>query len=256
MIDFQQQKVLFLGDVHGNEHWTEQVLELLDYEFIYQVGDFGINNSETFRPMIQGWLVINNAHMVVIPGNHENYPLLHSWPINEHGFHVEPGNDRIWYATRGNVWTHCGYKIAALGGAFSIDRGFRKEGKSWWPEETITEEDYEALVDNMLDAGWDDVDLFLSHDIPAGTQPAPRGFANLPQALEDESLRQRLILTKAVMHAAPKLLIHGHWHINMTSRFFGPDFTTECWGLNCDGFPGNFTETLDFPGLMASFDVE
>lgn len=249
---FTDSRIMLAGDWHGNLKWGLHCVTEADEHgctLMYHLGDFGIwPNEDEYLDSIQYRLETNYIRMIVIPGNHEDYDRLHSWPINDAGFYEQPEHPNIWYAPRGHVWVHSGKVVAALGGAFSIDKGWRYEGISWWPQEEITIEDVEALSTNLNGRK---VDLFLSHDCPDGVVPSPlvnKQFT-LPQDLEDESLRQRQILRLAVDIAKPTLLVHGHWHKKMRGKLSGANYDTEVWGLNMDGSRDNI-RVVDFPDIL------
>lgn len=230
--NFQSPNVGFAGDWHGTVRWAVKALKVLDawgVKFVYHLGDFGVWPDTTvekwgtnYRRSINGLLYKYGMQMVVILGNHEWYDKVEEWPLNEFGFIVEPEHPYIWYATRGQVWQHNDAWVAGLGGAFSIDKDFRAEGLEWWPQEAITVENVETLRANMEAAGIDKVDLFLSHDHPAGLNHGKE--FDLDPHLANESARQRVILRDAVDYARPFNLVHGHWHKKLINRYEGAGF--------------------------------
>lgn len=242
---FKTDKAGFAGDWHGNTRWAVSCLNAFAdnmMNIVYQVGDFGVwggLEGTEYRKAIQETLHVLRQTLVVIPGNHENYDLIESWPINEFGFIVEPENYLIWYAPRGHVWLHNDTRFAALGGAFSIDVGMRKAGKSWWPQEEIKYADVLALQANMDANDWWAVDVLLTHDIPAGCSVGQKRF-QLPVDLENESYRQRMILREGVDIAKPQTIVHGHWHKYLVNVINGVspdgfDYRADVIGLAEDG---------------------
>lgn len=240
----------FAGDWHGNTKWAMQSLEKFDDEniqTIYHLGDFGVwhgEDGEFYRYAINRRLAENDQHMIVTLGNHENYDLLTTFPLNKEGFAVEYTNPRIWYATRGQLWMHAGLRFASLGGAFSIDKHRRTAHKSWWPQEEITWDNYMALKENMQRLDWSHVDVFLSHDLPAGVDVGPKAFT-LGDHLENEAQRQRKILREAYDYALPQYGFHGHWHKYLVNDHVGVNamtgfsYQTTIYGLTCDGMARN-----------------
>jgi hypothetical protein len=229
----------FAGDWHGNEPWAMIAMDYFfkkNVDFIYHLGDFGVwPGGKQYRANINTMLDINNAMMVVVLGNHENYDIVETWPLNRLGFIVEPDHHHIWYAPRGHVWMHNYATVCALGGAFSIDKFMRTEGRSWWPQEEITAENVLTLEKNLNKNYIYNVDLFLSHDIPAGLDVGKKKFA-LPPDLENESYRQRMILREAVDMSGVD--------------FYGTEYKCNTIGLAEDGkLHGNVMTAMLVPSL-------
>jgi hypothetical protein len=79
------------------------------------------------------------------------HPLIREvYGANDNG--VRPlRNGVLAWADRGAVWAWHGFRFGALGGGVSIDRAVRVENESWWPTETITDHDVEALITRAPD---------------------------------------------------------------------------------------------------------
>ena len=96
-------------------------------------------------------------------GNHEAYPLIEKLPIVDfHGTPARKVNDSIYYAISGEVYNLCGKKCLVVNGADSHDKAFRKEGKSWWEQERITQDDINKALISLAQHG-DEVDFIFSH---------------------------------------------------------------------------------------------
>lgn len=122
------------------------------------------------------------------------------------------------------------------GGAFSIDKFMRTIYKSWWPQEILSKEETEELI-NYYNENYSNykIDYFISHDTPLFEHYQDDSiFMNQSDFYEDYShkinLRKIYELTKA-----PKI-IHGHYH--RFNKFIQDG--VENITLNCDGSP--FTE--------------
>jgi len=215
-------RLLVAGDTHGNLDWIGTLCKLAarhGCQGIVQLGDFG------FWPDQQVWrselrLVINNRwldavaavaarHNVwlrVLDGNHDAHPLArHAYPADDNG--VRPiRSGVIDWADRGSVWAWCGRRFAALGGAVSIDKEWRRPEVSWWSTEEITEDELQALVDR---AGDTSVDVLLTHDAPE----LPPGFGELSNSTLAAACRRSARMIEAAADALqPKVLVHGHFH--------------------------------------------
>ena len=96
-------------------------------------------------------------------GNHEAYPLIEKLPIVDfHGTPARKVNDSIYYAISGEVYNLCGKKCLVVNGADSHDKAFRTEGKSWWEQEYITQDDINKALISLAQHG-DEVDFIFSH---------------------------------------------------------------------------------------------
>lgn len=75
---------------------------------------------------------------------------------------IEPD---ILHLMRGYVFTIEGMKFFTFGGGYSVDKIFRKEGISWFPEEEPSKKEYARGLRNLRKAGYK-VDYILSHTAP------------------------------------------------------------------------------------------
>jgi Icc-related predicted phosphoesterase len=207
--------IYILGDVHGyfsvlnyflrklhtyrEEH--EVFYEKDEYDIVLQVGDFG------FWPKLQGQIRtgasggkrlwdqygINNQNIKIYwcEGNHEDLPTLFEAGIKEH-------MQNIYWMKRGSVLTlPDGRNVMFIGGAKSIDKQYRIEGVSWFPEEIITNEDIENLPDVKID-------IMITHTAPMEFSTVTRD-----NHLPDPS---RYMLSEVLKKYRPDLWFFGHFH--------------------------------------------
>lgn len=249
------------GDWHGETDWAQRVIQFTAQENVntlVQLGDFGIwpePGGPKYVRKVNIACEKNNVDLIVIPGNHENYDRLDKLDIDENGWMVNPEWARIKFAPRGHVWQMPnGMWAAALGGAGSIDRNLRVEGKSWWAGETITMENVETLTSNLAAAGNPTVDVMFTHECPAGVR-RPSSHGGLPwltPEVEHACYQQRVILREAVDRVNPKNLYHGHWHnwfedtIEGVNSVTGKDYTTRVYGLTMNGMPSGHAVKVDW----------
>lgn len=236
------------GDWHGNTQWVRKVLHDFAAEnitHIYQVGDFGIWPG----PQGKDFLVKTNQLAAelgitihIIPGNHEDYNQIDLMDTDNDGWLYRKAYPQLKFAPRGHVWTYNGITMAALGGAGSIDRNLRVEGRDWWPQEEITDKDVRALIDNVTTQPWERLDILYTHEAPAGPRRVgitPRPAWITPE-VEHYCWQQRILLREAVDATTPGWLFHGHWHdwyedsIEGTTPD-GTDYQTHIHGLAHDG---------------------
>lgn len=172
--------------------------------------------------------------MLVAPGNHEDYDLIGSIGPDETGW--LPYRSRILLAQRGHRVTIEGVDFVFLGGAGSVDRGWRQRedgraaavlgeyawlrpGKSWWPQEAITDDDVTAAASGGHAA------VMITHEAPYPVPKIEDGLIVGQFDIHDvmDAHQVRLKLTKAVDGVRPDLLIHGHHHRRIDDVYVTPD---------------------------------
>lgn len=138
--------------------------ELTKEDFLIVCGDFGMIWSNSEEEMWwRNWLDERNFTTLFVDGNHENFELLKTFPVTEwNGGKVQLINDSIIHLMRGQVYTINGKKFFTMGGATSIDKQFRIEGKSWWEEEIPSKEEFDEALDNLEKHNFE-VDYVITH---------------------------------------------------------------------------------------------
>lgn len=102
-----------------------------------------------------------------VDGNHENHHALANLPVREwNGGLVHEVRPHVLHLMRGEVFDIDGLTVLAMGGAASNDRQYRREGRSWWPEEMPSEEEMEHCRASLDRVGWK-VDHVVTHEAPA-----------------------------------------------------------------------------------------
>lgn len=217
------ERILLAGDWHGMLNQGKAAMNRahdLGISTIIQVGDFGYWGDEATERTLNTWetfLERWDITLYFIDGNHENFHSLYKdYPLDtETG--LRPLRKRIIHIPRGYLFTWNDLRILALGGAYSIDRNYRKENVSWWAEEEVTQED---ISKSLKALNGETVDILLMHDSPAavpnhitdnvGAQHMAGiqfGFNHLYNTgLHRESLDEVYFV------AQPAILIHGHYH--------------------------------------------
>jgi DNA repair exonuclease SbcCD nuclease subunit len=113
------------------------------------------------------WLAKKNCTVCFIDGNHENFDRLNSLPeVNfkeaKAGLAFSNDDGAIYHLKRGQIYEMCDHKILTIGGATSVDKAYRTEYRSWWPQETLTRLE-EIFIDSNLKNNKYDVDIILTH---------------------------------------------------------------------------------------------
>lgn len=217
--------IYLTGDTHGTieigklsrANLAVERVEPGEGDFVIILGDFGL----VFAPDGQSaeerwwlkWLDKKPWTTLFIDGNHENFARLNALPEEEwRGGRVHRVSESVLHLMRGQVFEIDGRSFFTMGGAASHDRQFRKEGRSWWPEELPSEEEL-ARADAALDGCGRRVDYVLTHCAPTLVQ----GRIN-PTFLSDR-------LTEYLQHVRDMTAFHrwyfGHYHID---REYDDDF--------------------------------
>lgn len=218
-----EKEFLMAGDWHGNWQQAERVLDFghrQGIKVIVQLGDFGIwENDKPYLNKMQDKLSEYDQILYFLDGNHEDFPRLYAKKLLDDG--TRPVRDRIIHLPRGFRFTWGGISFLILGGAASIDRKFRTEGRNWWPEELLTDADIAKALSGGV------ADVMLTHDSPhsapntvtdsvSGQLQAMRYFGKENvQSCRDHQKRLQQV-TDAVV---PRLIFHGHYHERMRGDF-------------------------------------
>ena len=171
--------VFVTGDIHGhhdigklNSSNFKEGRNLTKEDFVIILGDFGLvfNNERTTQE--QHWLDwLNDKKWTTLffRGNHDNEPKLNSdlKEVQMFGGTVSQIDDlSIYRLLDGYSYVVDQMKFLILGGAFSIDKYRRTEGRDWWPTEEMTfletKQAFETLKENNFS-----FDYILTHDAPS-----------------------------------------------------------------------------------------
>lgn len=238
-------RVAVAGDWHGNGQWACQVVKAVAADGvskIYQLGDFGVwpgREGRRYLDEVDAACAEFGVEIEFVDGNHEDHPQLLAKKKDERGRGIV--RPRIHYLPRGYRWEVDGRTWLAVGGAASIDKAMRSEGRDWWPEEELTDAQAAAIV-----AGGK-ADVILSHDYPASVVhsfgPLPRGWAEADR-VRNEVHSQRI--QKVVEGVQATYVFHGHIH-RAYYRWVG---SMQVVGLDLDGSALNWiyldTETMEW----------
>ena len=170
-------RIFITGDKHGemslmthlsSKNWKDgPCLSRDDYLII--AGDFGVlwkfipDKTEKY---LMGWLKNKPWTTLFVDGNHENFQRINALPIVDFkGGKAGMVTDYIYHLRRGEVYTIGNRTIFTFGGANSIDKKYRKEGLSWWPEELCNYAETNYALDNLSKVNYK-VDCVISHTPP------------------------------------------------------------------------------------------
>ena len=207
-------RVALLGDVHGSIPWTLRILTVVrerGADVVLQLGDYGFwtdgPSTRKFLRRVEQRLTDLDLPLFWLDGNHEDHRRLNALPVDD-VTGLRPISAHVHHLPRGYRWRWDGLTWLALGGATSLDRQWRVEGKSYWPEEAITEEQAETTIT----AG--PADVMLCHDAPAGaTVPGLGRPSDWPPDDVDRANAHRALIRRVVDAVRPSQLWHGHMHV-------------------------------------------
>lgn len=167
------------GDLHGDidiakltdENFISHVTEK---DFLIICGDFGLiwnpvaDESETY------WLDYLESMpytTLFIDGNHENFTRLErEFPtVYIYGGLAHKIRPHIYHLMRGQVFEIEGKKFFTMGGATSVDRFLRIEGRSWWKRELPSEAEYREALKSLIRNN-NQVDYVITHCLPTSLQ--------------------------------------------------------------------------------------
>ncbi len=193
------------GDLHGNacgelsflnsKKFPEQ-RHLTKKDILFQLGDFGyLWYYPEITPLYKkdmnaiGELADKNFTTIIVPGNHENYDLIETFPIiKKFGGKVREIKTKkgsVYIALRGEVYTINGEKYFTFGGAISTDikdriskkkwkdsqsnklrkNRIKKSKISWWEQEIPSKEEFEYGFQNLKKHNFE-IDYILTHTAP------------------------------------------------------------------------------------------
>ena len=139
-------RLLITGDTHGDQGaMTYLGRQLREGDCLFVAGDFGYiflndTSEKSYLRDVNRFLAKLNCYLVFVDGNHENHPALNSYPVTTwNGARCHKICSRIIHVCRGEILKIYKseeqtepIKIWCFGGAFSIDRQYRKLNESYW----------------------------------------------------------------------------------------------------------------------------
>ncbi|HEY5858171.1 MAG TPA: metallophosphatase [Aldersonia sp.] len=227
-------RIALAGDWHANTAYAVEAVRHArrrDSDVVIQLGDFGFRFLDTYLDELDAALADDDLILGFVDGNHEDFDRLLAIPVASDGLRYL--RERIVHIPRGFRWVWAGIECLAVGGAYSIDRFLRTPGETWWPQETITDDQIRVI------SAAGSADVMFCHDCPTGVANpvlARRGYGYPPEALA-ESERNRDRLRHIVDAVRPRRLWHGHFHFRYQSILNGNDYHTVVDGLGRDGDP-------------------
>ena len=215
------------GDIHGRPGRFDDIVMKKRYglppltkdDIMIICGDFGLPWSGRFPPEEEYWLDFlekKQATFLFIDGNHENFPLLYSFPVKEwHGGKVHVLRPNVLHLMRGEIFDIGGMRTLAFGGAYSIDRQARVLNLSWWKEEIPSPEEWDSLRQHLQAVKYR-VDLVLTHSAPMRfLQPHTKEIGIDWAFFVDDVARGLSGIEPEITY---RLWCFGHYHLDWIDR--------------------------------------
>ncbi len=197
--------VRIIGDIHGRFNPYREIIK--DASHSIQVGDYGIG----FTPKTDslGWygpLLNESSNHKFIRGNHDN---------------PKACDDNVNWISDGTSYMD----FFCVGGAYSIDKHWRIEGRDYWPDEELTMDQWNVILDAYAEQK---PDFVISHDGPDSI--VKRMFhEKFVSSNEIGSFTRKGLDAMLEIHV-PKFHFFGHWHDTRTLKT--DECTFVCLGIN------------------------
>lgn len=211
--------MIFTGDIHGDhtvfyercfgsydtERKNKYLLVAGDFGFVYRTAQDGLKYryEREYLDFIAGLPYT----VLFVDGNHENFDRLNSeFPtVTLLGGRAHKIRDNIFHLMRGEIYTIEEKRVFAMGGAASHDKEMRTEGRSWWRQEMLSQQEYERALENLSKCG-NRVDIIITHTAP---EQIIRAMGKVPYP--DEAPMNRFLSEVADRVEFDKWFF-GHWH--------------------------------------------
>ncbi|MGY4856861.1 metallophosphoesterase family protein [Cryobacterium sp. AP23] len=209
-------RIGLIGDLHGDIGALLTIADNLrerEIDVLLALGDVGVpwpgENSSNRLSKVSKRLASRSQTLYFVDGNHDDHRLLRIFQTGSEGPRELRPN--IFHLPRGyRTVLGSGMSLAALGGANSIDVEHREEDVSWWPQESITDDDLEAL-------GQEHADILVGHDAPLDVSTLDAMLADTDQNWSSQGLeyarRGRQQFHTGFLQVTPRLYLGGHYHL-------------------------------------------
>jgi len=210
------QRIGLIGDLHGDVGallTISQSMKERDIDVLLALGDVGVpwpgENWSNRLSKISKRLASRSQILYFVEGNHDDHRLLRIFQTGSDGPAELRSN--IFHLPRGyRTVLASGKTLAALGGANSIDFEHRVQDVSWWPQESITDDDLEVL-------GFTHADVLVGHDAPLDVPSLDTVLAGTDRYWSKTGLayaRQgRQMFHRGFLQVSPELYLGGHYHL-------------------------------------------
>lgn len=140
---------------------------LTKQDYLIICGDFGgVWDGGAHDTQCLNWIQERSFTTLFIDGNHENHDMLDAMPAEQwNGGRVHFVREDIIHLMRGQMFELEGSRIFTMGGADSMDKPWREEGKNWWRREMPSADEYAEARESLQRCGYK-VDYIVTHTAP------------------------------------------------------------------------------------------
>ena len=199
-------KYTSIDDNIVNVSWTDYTTEKK-----WIRSNYYLNNHET---SIRRKLAKYHTFIYVVRGNHEENPkelpnMRLVYDENVNGY-VYMDNNEPWlrFFQDGGEYKINGHSVLTLGGAYSVDKCYRKMmGYAWFPHEQLTQEERDDILAKIENKHYD---IVLSHTCPFDWEPTDLFLSQIDQSTVDVSTE--LWMNEIKDKITYNLWLFGHFH--------------------------------------------
>lgn len=190
-------KTRIIGDIHGHWHDYSLLTENIEHNSI-QVGDFGRGFNGAYWEERADEYHKSKQHRF-IRGNHDS---------------PEVCKNSTGWIKDGTVESYGDKTVMFIGGAWSIDWEYRREGVDWWRDEEVSSEEFYRLIETYAAMK---PRVMITHDAPSKAtnemfiQP---GLARMSGGEHIKTRTGQALQAMFEIHQ-PELWFFGHWHHTM-----------------------------------------
>ena len=225
----EKQSIFLSGDCHGEFHTFKYLIKQrysIKDSYIIQLGDFGVGfyNENYYKEQLgrlDACLEHDNNHLYVLRGNHDS-PVYFQQTNNPFEY------KNITFLKDYSELTLLGVEFLCIGGAISIDRQDRTEGRSYWKDEVF-------FFDDSFDFSKKKYDVVLTHTRPKSCG-AFKGFNNISGWLKnDVTLKDDLIKESEQVDLLYQKTRPGEWyycHFHESNLMIVENTTFRCLDIN------------------------
>ena len=161
--------VYVTGDLHGDPTRLKEsgIKKLRRDDTLLVCGDFGFlwDGSKAEQAMLKK-LGKCRFHICFVDGVHENFELLHQYPIGQwNGGRARQISGRLYHLMRGEIYTIEGKTYFTMGGGVSSDDDFRSVDETRMRHEIPSREELEHAAANLERVNGQ-LDYIITHEPP------------------------------------------------------------------------------------------
>jgi hypothetical protein len=214
--------IVLTADSHGEWQSLFKKIDHLQLEncLLIHCGDIGLGfNKGCERDIIKynNWFKERNIEFLGVQGNHEN-PAYFNGSINFS--HFKALKNYTILSINNEIWQF-------VGGAISVDRKMRVEGRDYWRDEVFVLDKERATK----------CDVLITHTGPPWIGPSEKGQHMEQYYAKDLHLREELIQERKSIQelydiCRPKKSFLGHFHRHENNTYHGEGYTCKAMILD------------------------